>query len=192
MPLIVGLGNPGAQYAETRHNIGYMVVDALAGRHGTRFVPGRGEFWQSVYSTRERDIILLKPATYMNNSGIAVCEASEVFSIPPEEIVIVMDDFQLPLGRLRIRPSGSDGGHHGLESVIYHLQTDTITRLRCGIGREAVPGDHDATVDFVLSVFDENERSAVRQLIGRAADAVETIVEEGIVPAMNRFNTKEL
>jgi peptidyl-tRNA hydrolase, PTH1 family len=189
--LIVGLGNPGRQYEHTRHNVGFMVMDALADRHRAAFKPGRGEYWRAQCSVRGADTLLVKPATFMNNSGIAVQAIIEEYDLRPHEILVVFDDFQIPLGRIRIRPSGSDGGHHGLESIIYHLQTDQVPRLRCGIAGSEMEHGRDGKIDFVLAPFTESELPDVRRLIGRAADAVEVFIAEGLAPAMNRFNTKE-
>jgi PTH1 family peptidyl-tRNA hydrolase len=128
--LIVGLGNPGRTYAATRHNAGFMVVDEIARRHGAAFDPGRGEFERASVGTEEGRIHLLKPTTYMNGSGSAVREAVEQLGVFPERVLVVLDDFQIPLGSLRMRPGGSDGGHNGLASVLDMLGTIAIARER--------------------------------------------------------------
>jgi len=165
-----------------------MIVDALALSHQTRFRPGKGEYWFASILLNGIETVLVKPSTYMNNSGLAVVHATECFSVRTVEMLVLYDDFHLPLGRLRLRPSGSDGGHQGLESVIYHLQTDEIPRLRFGIGPASIPDGRDAKVDFVLQEFDAAELLQVQQQVGIAAQAAHVFVCEGIVAAMNRFN----
>ncbi len=189
MVLVVGLGNPGRTYERTRHNVGFMVVDALAEEWRTVFHPGRGEFWLAECSLNQRDVILLKPTTFMNESGIAVAEAVGQFACTPDEILAVCDDFQLPLGTLRLRPQGSDGGHNGLASVIYHLQTDAFPRLRCGIGTPATPADGSAKAGFVLEPFTADELPDVRDMVLRARDACTSTITDGLSLAMSRFNT---
>jgi len=134
MHLIVGLGNPGYEYSFTRHNVGFLVVDRLATLLHREFHTGSGNYWLAECSLKNSDVTLLKPTTFMNNSGFAVKEYCETYSIPYQNILVVSDDFQLPLGTIRIRPSGSDGGHNGIASIIYQLETDQFPRLRCGIG----------------------------------------------------------
>ena len=188
MHLIVGLGNPGRMYRYTRHNIGFMVLDRLAERHGTAFVPASGEYWNAKVLVGDSPALLVKPATYMNNSGLAVVDAVDRLGVSPENILIVVDDFHLPLGTVRLRPGGSAGGHHGLESIVYHLQTDRFPRLRCGITPEVKPSGRDAKIDFVLSVFEDGEEAAVKALIDRASDAAMEFVSRGVASAMNKYN----
>ena len=189
MLVIAGLGNPGNQYRDTRHNVGFMVVDRLAERLKAPFVPGQGEYWFSESELRGQDVVLVKPTTYMNDSGNALADCAEKFGVQPDRILVVFDDFQIPLGTLRLRTSGSDGGHNGLGSIIYQFQTERIPRLRCGIGREAVPGGHEAIVDFVLTPFEKQELPVVEQMIDRACDACAAVAADGINIAMNKFNT---
>jgi PTH1 family peptidyl-tRNA hydrolase len=188
MHLIVGLGNPGNQYQFTRHNIGFLVVDELAKSAGVTFKPGKGEFWFAHCSLKNTDVTLLKPLTYMNNSGIAVLEFLEQDNIAKENILIVCDELQLTLGTIRLRPNGSDGGHNGLSSVIYHLQTEEVPRLRCGIGQGTVLEEPISMKDFVLESFADSEIQSVEQMIKNAADACITFISEGISSAMNRHN----
>lgn len=168
-----------------------MVVDALAALQRAAFFPGRGDYYHAMLALGKNDVMLMKPTTYINNSGIAILEASQRFEVSLENILVVIDDFHLPLGKLRIRPSGSDGGHHGLESVIYQLQTDHVPRLRCGIGPDQPMTGDEEKIDFVLSPFNMGELPVVRQMIARAAEAVEAVIVEGIPPAMSRFNGVE-
>lgn len=186
--LVVGLGNPGAEYAGTRHNTGFMVVDELSRRANARLRPGQGDFWYARTGHGENAMLLLKPVTFMNQSGSAVLEALQLFALPVAALVVVVDDLALPLGALRLRPGGSDGGHNGLASVIYHLQADQFARVRCGIRREILPPKHE-TADFVLSPFDAGELPAVEEMIKRAADAVQEIQRSGMERAMGLCNT---
>jgi PTH1 family peptidyl-tRNA hydrolase len=190
MMLIVGLGNPGREYAYTRHNVGFLVLDTLAAHQNIQFQPSTGEYWSASFLSGEEHVTLLKPTTFMNNSGVAVQQFVDRQNIPIERIFVVCDDFQLPLGTLRLRASGSDGGHNGLASVIYHLQSDLFGRLRCGIGSAEMPADKSDKADFVLSQFTKQEFTLVSAMIQRAADASMSMVTDGITAAMNRFNTR--
>lgn len=186
--LVVGLGNPGDRYERTRHNIGFMVVDLLARRWKKAWSPGKGEFLFLRKTIGGADVVLLKPLTYMNLSGIAVREAIPLLGIPQERLLVVMDDVALPLGSLRLRPGGSDGGHNGLASVIGELGTEQIARCRCGIGPQH-PGPGDDLADFVLSPFRTEEMELVTTMVTRCADAVETYSREGLETTMSRFNS---
>jgi peptidyl-tRNA hydrolase, PTH1 family len=185
--LIVGLGNPGPEYAHTRHNVGFMVVDELSRRHR---IPvkmlkhsariGEGEI-------QGEPTALAKPLTYMNISGQSVGPLLRRHSLPPSSLVVVYDDADLPLGKIRLRARGSAGGHGGLKSIIGTLGTTEFPRVRIGIGRSG-RGD---LVDHVLGGFRREERDTIEHAIQRAADAVEEILTDGIEPAMNRFNAAE-
>jgi len=189
MYLVIGLGNPGRQYEGTRHNLGFAIVDAVADVVRCEFRPGRGDYWAATCSLNNRDVALLKPTTFMNDSGIAVVQALEHYQALPRELLVVSDDFQLPLGTLRLRPRGSDGGHNGMASIIYHLQSDEFARLRCGIGSAFMPGDKSSMTQFVLDRFQPEELPEVRALVLRARDACISVVSEGLGPTMSRFNT---
>jgi len=182
--LVAGLGNPGAEYARTRHNIGFMVVDLLA--HESGAVWEKSGKWDAA-TTKFRDVTLVKPASYMNRSGHPLFAIAQFFKIAPQEIFVVLDDFSLPLGRLRIRQGGGPGGHNGLESIIVQFGTEEIPRLRVGIG----PAPAEGTTDYVLSNFFEEEKELVRSTISRAADAVKCAIDKGVVSAMNTFNKIE-
>ena len=184
MKVVVGLGNPGRQYAETRHNIGWMVIDRLAERARWSDRPARGTA-AAIASGRYRglDLALVKPHTFMNLSGSAVRKALVRFRAPLDELLVVVDDFALPYGRLRIRDAGSSGGHNGLESIIGELGSERFARLRVGIGE---PGG-DA-VDHVLSRFSRDERRALERVIDAAADAVEEWARDGTAKAAHRWN----
>ncbi len=184
--LIVGLGNPGAGYADHRHNIGFQVVEALARAYALAFARQRG-MKARVAEGRigSRRVILAKPQTFMNLSGKAVHRLSQTHEIRPEYILVVYDDLDLPLGRLRLRPEGGSGGHKGMRSIIELLGTQAFPRLRVGIGRP--PGRLDPA-EYVLQPFDEQQKSLVAEAVARAVGAVECWLAEGIVAAMDRFN----
>ena len=185
MKAVVGLGNPGRGFAGTRHNLGFEVVDEIARRWRVRL-----RSWKSVASlavVKSRDVILAEPETFMNASGQAVGLVTHYYGLAPEDVLVVVDEAQLPLGRLRLRRSGSDGGHNGLKSIIEHLGRD-FPRLRIGIERGDRTGDLSQRV---LSRFSPVERDAIERAVGRAADAVEVFVSEGVGAAMNRFNAQE-
>jgi peptidyl-tRNA hydrolase, PTH1 family len=186
--LVVGLGNPGNQYAETRHNIGWMALDRLADRHG-RGGRGRQRDASSVIELRTAglELILAKPQTFMNDSGIAVRKLLATNRVPLVDLLVIADDFALPFGKLRFREAGSHGGHNGLRSIIDELGTEKYSRLRVGIGE---PGR--GAIDHVLSKFAADERARMPILLDASADAVEAWAREGTSKAANRFNSFEL
>ena len=188
MKLVVGLGNPGNQYVETRHNIGWMVLDRLADRAG-RSGRGRNRDASSVIELRCKglELILAKPQTYMNDSGVAVRKLLASNRVPLADMLVIADDFALPFGKLRFRESGSHGGHNGLRSIIEELGTEKYSRLRVGIGE---PGR--GAVDHVLSRFAADERTRLPILLDAAADAVEEWARVGTSKAANRFNAFEM
>jgi len=179
--LIVGLGNPGAEYERTRHNIGFNVVDSLASEWGLAWQHSKS--WHALWAKGEHGI-LVKPASYMNRSGEPLAAVANFYKIEPAEILIVLDDFALELGRLRLRLEGGAGGHNGLESIIMHFGTEAIPRLRIGIGAAPSAG----AVDYVLGRFFEEERPMVEKTVARAADAVKCAIDKGVLSAMNLFN----
>jgi peptidyl-tRNA hydrolase, PTH1 family len=185
MKLVVGLGNPGPKYAGTRHNIGFDVVDYLAaapgvGRWRSRF---EGQVTEAVEGTEQ--VLLLKPETFMNLSGRAVRAAIDFYKAPVTDLLVVCDDIALPLGKLRARARGSDGGQKGLRSIQEHLGTQDYSRLRIGVGS---PGEHLDAADHVLSRFKPGERKAVEEAVAQAAQAVVGWVRQGIDVCMNRVN----
>ena len=184
---ILGLGNPGEEYARTRHNVGYMVTDALAEKFRGVWKPGHGRFYYAPVKIGGRDVFLLRAATYMNESGLGARDAAEQFSFVPQELLVVLDDFALPFGTLRLRPAGSDGGHNGLASVIYHLGTEKIPRLRVGIG--PLPQGIDPA-EFVLSDFLPQEQEALVEIISRCVDAIVVAVVRGLDRAMELYNRR--
>ncbi|MFQ5328857.1 MAG: aminoacyl-tRNA hydrolase [Thermodesulfobacteriota bacterium] len=184
MRLIVGLGNPGAQYASTRHNIGFIAVDHIAQAYG---IPVGQKGFHSIHGSGrlgECKVMLVKPQTFMNRSGEAVREVAAYFRISPSDIVVIYDDVDLPFGRLRIRPSGGSGGQRGVASIISTLGTDEFPRVRVGIGR---PEGGDVS-GYVLSPFNSDERKVLDAVVERVSDAVETLCVSGVIEAMDRFN----
>lgn len=185
---MVGLGNPGEQYRQTRHNVGWMVLDRLAERAGWDG-KGRSKDASSVAGGRFRglDILLVKPQTYMNESGIAVRKVLARERAPLIEMLVVADDFALPFGKLRFREGGGPGGHNGLRSIIGELESEAFSRLRVGIG-----APNDRFIDHVLTKFEPDERQRLDELLDAAADAVEAWAREGTNKAATRFNAFEL
>ncbi|MHB8672449.1 MAG: aminoacyl-tRNA hydrolase [Candidatus Limnocylindrales bacterium] len=188
MKIVVGLGNPGGRYAETRHNVGWMVLDRVADRAGWTG-RGRERDASTIVSGRFRslDLLLAKPLTFMNDSGIAVRKVLARERAPLPDLLVVADDFALPFGKLRFREGGSAGGHNGLDSIVVELGTEKFSRLRIGIGEPEA-----GAVDHVLSRFEATERPRLDELLNAAADAVETWAREGTSRAANRFNAFEL
>lgn len=187
MKLIVGLGNPGTRYRQTRHNVGFDVVDELARRHRLKFEAARSEAVVARVRNDGDRVLLAKPLTFMNRSGDAVAGLLHFYRVPLADVLIVIEDVNLPLGHLRARPGGSAGGHNGLRSVIEVLRTEAFSRLRIGVGRNQADGD---LADYVLSRFEPEERSEIDGAVQRGADAVEMFVEAGIEPVMNTYNRR--
>lgn len=188
MWIIVGLGNPGWDYERSRHNIGFEVIDALAATMGIALVPGQGEYYGGSGRIGGEDVLLAKPTTYMNNSGIAVRDLLDRTGEEIGKLLVVVDDFNLPLGSLRLRKRGSSGGHNGLYSIIYQLQSDEFPRLRCGIAGTTMPSDKRHLASYVLAPFEKNEVSAVDTMISTARDAAQSVVIDGLDAAISRFN----
>jgi PTH1 family peptidyl-tRNA hydrolase len=182
--LVAGLGNPGPEYASTRHNIGFMVVDQLAAQFGS--IWEKSAKWDALL-TKCGDVFLTKPISHMNRSGYPLLAIAQFYKIDPLEILVVLDDMALPLGRLRLRLGGGSGGHNGLESVIMQFGTEEIPRLRIGIGEAPAAG----SVDYVLSRFFEEEKPIVRSTIDRAVEAVKCAIDNDLISAMNIFNRTE-
>lgn len=190
MAFIIGLGNPGSAYDGTRHNVGFEVVDRLAESLHTQFKPGKGEYLVAFATVEGEEVGLAKPLTYMNNSGSAVVEIQERYEVPLDRLLVVCDDFWLPLGTLRLRPKGSDGGHNGLYSIIYHLQSESFPRLRCGIASESIPQNKKQMAEFVLDRFTATERPVVDRMVKRASEACISFVRYGIQKTMTLYNTQ--
>ena len=184
--LLVGLGNPGDQYENTRHNVGFMVADELAERSHVPVQRLKFRALTNTVTVGDRKVLLMKPVTYMNLSGEAVHEAAAFYKIPPEHILVISDEVALAPGKLRVRRSGSAGGHNGLKNIIAHLGTDQFPRIRLGVGQKPHP-DYDMA-DWVLGKFQGEDKKAVEAAVKKAADAAECLIREGVDKAMNQYN----
>jgi PTH1 family peptidyl-tRNA hydrolase len=190
MKLIVGLGNPGREYERHRHNIGFMVVEALLPR-------ARGQLNQEKFAAKvgqgtlagER-VLFVEPQTFMNLSGRSVAEAARFYKVPVEDVLVIHDELDLPFGRLQLKAGGGSGGHNGLKSTVSSLGDEGFIRLRFGIGKPEGPNARERVAGYVLSNFDDGERRQLEELIGRSVDMTETWIREGLSVAMNRFNRK--
>ena len=183
--LLVGLGNPGTRYEKSRHNTGFMVVDAFARRHGIVFRRKEGGAATGEGVVAGQSVVVAKPQTYVNRSGKAVERLLETREIAPDRLVVVHDDLDLPLGIIRIRNSGGHGGHHGVESIIASLGRDDFIRVKVGIGR---PDDVGDVIVYVLDDFPAHQRAAAAEWFQQASEALDEIVAAGVVSAMNRYN----
>jgi PTH1 family peptidyl-tRNA hydrolase len=187
MKLVVGLGNPGRDYQDTRHTVGFMVVDEVVRRHGLTWAAGPAQIPESfvVKWFGAAPALLVKPLTFMNRSGEAVAALTRYYDVPVSDVLVVVDEVALPLGRLRARKTGSAGGHNGLKSIVARLGTEDFSRLRIGVGR----GDARRNLaDHVLAQFESGERAELDRVITLAADAVEMFAAAGIDPVMNAYN----
>ena len=183
--LLVGLGNPGAKYASTRHNMGFLALDGLADREGFRFNKLRFRAWTAQWKVGDQQVLVMKPQTYMNLSGEAVREAVQFYKIPADHVLVIYDDVSLPVGKLRVRPTGSAGGHNGIKNIIAHLGTQDFPRIKIGTG---APGEGGDMIDWVIGVPSQAERKVLVESFRRAIDAAECIIEHGCQKAMNDFN----
>ncbi|MBZ5711507.1 aminoacyl-tRNA hydrolase [Nannocystis pusilla] len=184
--LLVGLGNPGARYARTRHNIGFMAVDAWCEQATTS--PSWSEKWKAQVATLgagSARVVALKPQTFMNRSGQSVVPAAQFLRVPPAQILVVHDEVDFPLGRLAVKKGGGHGGHNGLRDILQLLGNGDFLRIRLGVGRPV----HGEVADHVLSDFLPDERVVVDELLARAVKAITCVTREGVVTAMNKFNT---
>lgn len=184
--LLVGLGNPGSKYESTRHNMGFLAVDGLARRKGFRFNKLRFRAWTAEWMVNGEKVLVMKPQTYMNLSGESVGEAARFYKVPADHVLVISDDVSLPVGKLRIRKSGSAGGHNGLKNIIQHLGTDAFPRIKVGVGMPDHP-DHEM-IDWVIGKPQGEEAKTLRAALDRAADAALSVIDEGPDRAMNRFN----
>ncbi len=182
--LIVGLGNPGVRYAQSRHNVGFLVVDRFARAHDLSFSRKRFNAELAEGEIGGVRVMLAKPQTYMNLSGDAVGKLFAFYKIAPHDLIVVYDDLDLPLGKMRLRTKGSAGGHHGMESIISRIGTSDFPRLRVGIGRP----NPDADIDHVLGRFEGDERKVMDETFARAVEAIDVWLRDGIDAAMNKYN----
>ena len=181
--LVVGLGNPGAKYANTRHNMGFLTVDLLAEQAGVKLNKVKFKSAYNIIPFAGSKCLVMKPQTYMNLSGEAVREAAQFYKIPADHVLVIYDDVSLPVGKLRVRPTGSAGGHNGIKNIIAHLGTDKFPRVKVGVGAP----EHDI-VDWVIGPFTANERKVIDGVLDRALGAAECIITDGVSAAQNRYN----
>lgn len=184
--LIVGLGNPGPKYEFTRHNAGFLCIDLLAQQLGVRIDRIKFKSVVADVAIEGRRCILMKPQTFMNNSGEAVRDISKFYKIPPEKIIVIFDDISLPCGKLRIRRKGTDGGHNGIKSIIYHLNSDNFPRIKIGVG--AKPNPDYNLADWVLSKFSKDDMEQLKSAITKATEVLPYILDGDIDKAMNKAN----
>lgn len=183
--LVVGLGNPGKEYENNRHNLGYKVIDELTKRKRKILRAGKGDYFFCQLESGEREFFLVKPSTFMNICGWVVVDCLTDFNMMPENLFVLCDDIYLPSGKIRIRESGSDGGHKGLRSIIYQLNTLDFARLRMGVG---MPEEEMDLEEYVLEDFKKEESKTVGIMVKQAADAVEETLDLGIKEVMNKYN----
>ena len=184
--LIVGLGNPGQKYEHTRHNMGFLTVDLLAEKTGVKLNKVKFKAAYNIMNFAGCKCLVMKPQTYMNLSGEAVREAVQFYKIPADHVLVIYDDISLPVGKLRVRPTGSAGGHNGIKNIIAHLGTDRFPRVKIGVGAKPTP-EFDLAA-WVLSTFSAQEEKALTVALDNAAKAALTIVDSGVSEAANRFN----
>jgi len=181
MTVLVGLGNPGRNYSDTKHNFGFWVLDKFAEKRSLKFQAGKGDY----LLVKSNGIALVKPTTYMNNSGMAVADYCRYFQNTPEELLVVYDDIDLPLGTLRFKPSGGSGGHKGMESIIYQLESEDFNRLRIGISAENEMGPSER---YVLSPFPKDWKEKISEMIEKACDGIDYFLTHDMKETMNKFN----
>lgn len=184
MKLIVGLGNPGKEYENTRHNIGFMVIDRIKDKLNINTSKKGFHGLYSKFKYKGEDVILLQPHTYMNKSGISVREIADYFQVKLEDIVVIFDDLDLDVGKLRLREKGGHGGHNGIRDIISHLSTNEFKRIRIGIGKNQLID----SVNYVLGKFSKEESELINQALNKASDAIILYLEENFQAAMNKFN----
>jgi PTH1 family peptidyl-tRNA hydrolase len=190
MKLIVGLGNPGRDFARHRHNVGFRCVNAFARRHRLAFSRSQSRARIARGLAAGEDVCLARPQTFMNRSGLAVAGLVKALGITPKDLLVIYDDLDLLLGTVRLRPGGSAGGHHGMESIIAALGSQDFPRLRVGIGRPSTPSGHPDVVSYVLDDFSPEEDKEVEKAVATVVEALECYLEEGLEEAMNRFNRR--
>jgi PTH1 family peptidyl-tRNA hydrolase len=188
LKLVIGLGNPGKEYENSRHNLGYRLIDLLVKRKKGKLKPGKGEYFYSEIKIDDQKVILAKPTTFMNMSGWAVVDCLGDFGLKPENLFVLCDDVNLPLGKIRLREKGTAGGHKGLRSIIYQLNTIDFARLRMGVG---LPEEKIDLEEYVLRDFQEEEKDIVDKMLETSAEAVEVSILYGIEKGMSRFNQQE-
>ena len=183
MNILVGLGNPGRNYSDTKHNFGFWVLNRFAEKRSLKFQPGKGDYLLA----KKGDLICVKPTSFMNNSGMPVLDVKQFFKVEPEQFLVVYDDIDLPLGTIRFRDGGGTGGHKGIESIIYQTQNEKFNRLRIGI---ATDDDMRPAERYVLSPFRDEQKESVNEMIEKACEGIEYYLSHDIKETMNQFNEK--
>jgi len=181
MTVLVGLGNPGREYSDTKHNFGFWVVDRFVEKKSLTFQAGRGDY---LYAKKE-DLICVKPTSYMNNSGISVADIKQFFKVMTEDLLVIYDDIDLPVGTLRFRPNGGSGGHKGVESIIYQMESEDFSRLRMGI---SIGEMVEQTEQYVLLPFHKDYKGMIEQMIEKACDGIEYYLTHSVNETMNQYN----
>lgn len=188
MKIIAGLGNPGSKYEFTRHNTGFLMLDFYAEKNGFKINKLRKNALIGEYIKDGEKLLFVKPQTFMNLSGEAIAELKNYYKVSNEDILVIYDDISLPLGRLRIRPKGTDGGHNGIKNIIYQLQTDVFPRIKVGVSM----CDRDNMIDYVLGAFSKKELEILNKVANVTADAIDAVISKGTESAMNLYNSTNL
>ena len=188
LTIIVGLGNPGNKYENTRHNVGFRAIDLISEKYGIKVDRLKHKALTGDGSIKEERVLLVKPQTFMNLSGESVHDIVEWYKIPMGNLIVIYDDADLPIGTIRIRPKGSSGTHNGMKSILYQLQSDDFPRIRIGIGNAPEGWD---LADYVLGRFSGEESKVIGQIVERAANAAVTVMTDGVAAAMNLYNGKD-
>ncbi|AIS61483.1 aminoacyl-tRNA hydrolase [Listeria ivanovii] len=184
MKLIAGLGNPGKKYERTRHNVGFMVVDELSFRHQTPWKKAKFNGMVSEINVNGEKMLLVKPLTFMNASGECIRPLMDYYNIPMKDVLIIYDDLDLPVGKIRLRQKGSAGGHNGMKSIIQHVKTQEFNRIRVGVSRPS----HGEVINYVLGDFPKSEQADIIEAIQKSADAVEDFAKLPFIEVMNKYN----
>lgn len=187
--IFVGLGNIGEKYKNTRHNIGWLLVDKLVQKYNLTFKAGKGDYYYADLSLYGKNIMIALPTTYMNNSGQAIKQIINKYKIKPIDVCILVDEYNFPIGKIHLKATGSDGGHNGISSVIYELETSEFMRLRLGIDKKFGPGE---LIDYVLSEFNDDEKIEVEKMLENGVKAVEHIIKAGFQRAMSEINSGKI
>jgi PTH1 family peptidyl-tRNA hydrolase len=186
---VIGLGNPGAEYSGTRHNVGFLVADHLAGRCNARFRKVSDDLLLAETRSRNKDLLIVKPVTFMNRSGLAARAIVDGYGLELRHLTVVLDDFNLPFGRIRFRKAGSSGGHNGLESIVAELGSKAFPRLRIGIAGDTMPQEKALLAGYVLSEFTPTEHRSLAEIVAVSADAILLQVEHGVLAAAELYNS---
>lgn len=182
MRIILGIGNPGNKYTFTRHNAGFLLLDYFAEKHSLSFKASKKEYYYSDGKTGDAGFSLIKPTTYVNNSGIAALDALEIYKTSIDDLLVIADDVNIPTGEIRLRANGGDGGHNGLKSIIYHLNSNSFARLRIGVGEEIKPGE---LVSFVLSPFSKDDFIKLKTTFDKSSVLIEEFIKGGLKGMMD-------